>query len=156
MKPKQRNPVPYGMSMTGYLNMMFPTDEELPQTDNEVRIGKIKGKKLSLTAKQGKRKLDCRIVRDYFKCDSTYYEDGSLKIHTRVDDILHGVAGLDDGSEKPLNKVTILELIAPCEYLTVPDIIDYCGISERQAQKYFNACVIAVRAIEREIKIGTI
>lgn len=144
------------MSMTAYLEMMHPTRGDLPQTNNEIVIGKIKKKKMSLTTKIGKRKLDCRIVREYFKSDSTYYEDGNLNIPQRVDDILHGVARLDDGSERSLNKVTIFELIVPCDYLTVPDIINYCGISERQAQKYFNSCCIAIRAIEMEIKLNTI
>jgi len=148
--------VQYNMSMKSYLQMMHPTGVDLPQTKDEIVIGKIKNKKLSLTTKGGKRKLDCRIVREYFDSDIMYYEDGNLNIPQRVDDILHGVARLDDGSERSLNKITIFELIVPCDYLTVPDIMNYCGTSERQAQKYFNACSIAIRAIEREIKLNTI
>lgn len=98
--------------------------------------------------RQGKIVDNATLVK-YF--DHADYDD----LPSKLDDILHGVARLEWGNTRPLNKAVLYRLLCSLPILSKAAMIDALGVGDRQARRYLSACVVAMRMIENEIDVDS-
>jgi hypothetical protein len=68
------------------------------------------------------------------------------------EDIFYGVVRLDlNGNTRPLSTMIVYRLLSKLEKLSTAIIADALGLSDRQAQRYMQACGLVQFLIRREV-----
>lgn len=134
----------YNLDVWQFVKDKFKSDKNLPTDGGNSPL-------FPVVHDETKNKLDCRLIRSVIRQPASYES-----IPDRLDDILHGISRADIASTRGLSKLDLFTLLTQFDILRISDIMDCKQCTENHARKIFRSCRIAVRAIDREIKQGTL